>query len=116
MQTNHRSDEGETDMEGGDSMTLKEATEAAERRQPVIHNGIEYLRITEAGYRYDHAGIKHPFIQLLDKCGHSVTYAEPSRATLKEPEKCVICGSEITGYPQNGGEREGAAERPMAQA
>lgn len=79
-------------------MTLKEATEAAERRQPVIYNGIEYLRITEAGYRYDDAGAKHPFIQLLDKCGHSVTYAEPSRATLKEPEKCVICGAEITGH------------------
>lgn len=29
-------------------MTLKEATEAAERCAPVTHNGIEYTRITEA--------------------------------------------------------------------
>ena len=82
-------------------MTLKEATETAEKRLPVIHGGIEYLRISEAGYRYDDAGIRHPFVQLLDRCGHSVTYAEPSRVTLKEPERCSICGGEITGHGNN---------------
>lgn len=68
-------------------MTLKEATEAAERMQPVVHQGIEYLRITEAGYRYDDQRRRFPFVQLLDRCGHSVTYAEPSRVTLKEVEE-----------------------------
>lgn len=55
--------------------------------QPVVHQGIEYLRITEAGYRYDDQRRRFPFVQLLDRCGHSVTYAEPSRVTLKEVEE-----------------------------
>ena len=48
-------------------MTLKEATEAAKKRMPVIHNGIEYLRTPQAGYDYDHQGNPTPFVQLLDK-------------------------------------------------
>lgn len=65
-------------------MTLKEATEAAERCAPVTHNGIEYARITEAGYQYDANRKRSPFVQLLDRCGHSVAYADPSRCTTKE--------------------------------
>ena len=60
-------------------MTLREADEAAQKRLPVIYQGIEYLRISETGYRYNDKGERHGFVQLLDKCGHSVTYAEPGR-------------------------------------
>lgn len=65
-------------------MTLKEADEAAQRRIPVIHQGIEYLRITQTGYNYDKDGKRHGFVQLLDKCEHSVSYADPERCQLKE--------------------------------
>ena len=65
-------------------VNLKEATEAAKQRLPVIHNGIEYLRIKQAGYDYDDQGNPTPFVQLLDKCDHSVTYAEPKLCHLKE--------------------------------
>lgn len=68
-------------------MTLKEATEAAERCEPVMHNGIEYLRITQAGYEYDDKGNRRPFVQLLDKCKHSVTHADPARCELKNKEE-----------------------------
>lgn len=68
-------------------MTLKEATEAAERCAPVTHNGIEYTRITEAGYQYDANGKRSPFVQLLDRCGHSVTYTDPLRCDLKEEQE-----------------------------
>ena len=67
-------------------MTLKEATEAAERCVPVTHNGIEYARITEVGYRYDANGKRSSFVQLLDRCGYSVTYADPLRCNLKEKQ------------------------------
>lgn len=65
-------------------MTPKEADRAAELCVPVIHNHIEYLRINQVGYSYDEKGRRSPFVQLLDKCGHSVTYADPARCELKE--------------------------------
>lgn len=65
-------------------MTLREADEAAQKRLPVIYQGIEYLRISETGYRYNDKGERRGFVQLLDKCGHSATYAEPGRC---EPAK-----------------------------
>lgn len=40
-------------------MTLREADEAAQKRLPVIHQGIEYLRITETGYRYSEKAQAH---------------------------------------------------------
>ena len=67
-------------------MTPAEANKAALRRLPVIHNGIEYLRITQVGCNYDDKGNRSDFVQLLDKCGHSVTYADPARCELKEVE------------------------------
>lgn len=67
-------------------MTLKEADEAARRCLPVIHGGIEYLRITETGYRYDEKGQRTGFVQLLDKCRHSVSYADPARCELAKEE------------------------------
>ncbi len=65
-------------------MTLKEADEAAQKCLPVIHQDIEYVRITQTGYNYDKDGKRSGFVQLLDKCGHSVSYADPVCCTLKE--------------------------------
>ena len=65
-------------------MTLKEADEAAQRRIPVISQGIEYLRISQTGYNYNEKGERSGFVQLLDKSGQSVTYADPARYALKE--------------------------------
>lgn len=67
-------------------MTLKEADEAAQKCLPVIHQGIEYERIGQTGYDYGKDGKRSGFVQLIDKCGHSVTYADPGRCELKEAE------------------------------
>ena len=64
-------------------MTPREADVAAVRQKRVIYDGMEYLRITGAGYNYDDRGRRHPYIVLLDKCKNSVTYADPSKCTLK---------------------------------
>ena len=65
-------------------MTLKEADEAAVKRLPVIHDGIEYLRIYQTGYRYDENGQRCGLVVLLDKCGHSVTETKPESVKLKD--------------------------------
>lgn len=65
-------------------MTLREADEAAVKRLPVISGGIEYSRISRTGYRYDENGQRHGFLELLDKCGHSVTETKPEAVKLKE--------------------------------
>ena len=65
-------------------MTMKEADEAAVKRLPVIHDGIEYQRISKTGYRYDENGQRHGFLELFSKCGHSVTIAKPAAVKLKE--------------------------------
>lgn len=73
-------------------MTLKEADEAAMKCLPVILTNlsmqgkaeIEYIRISQTGYSYDEKGKRHPFVQLIDKCGHSVSYADPADVKLKE--------------------------------
>ena len=67
-------------------MTLREADEAAQKGLPVIHQGIEYTRITETGYRYNDKHERHGFVQLLDKNGHSVTYADPRSCELMKEE------------------------------
>lgn len=67
-------------------MTLKEADEATQKRVPVIHRGIEYMRISQTGYNYDEKGNRSGFVQLLDKSGHSVCYADPGFCSLKEAE------------------------------
>ena len=68
-------------------MTLKEADEAAQKRLPVIHKGIEYALITQTGYSYDKHGRRSGFVQLLDKSGRSVSYADPRSCELaKEAE------------------------------
>ena len=70
-------------------MTLREADEAAQKGLPIIyqapgHPGVEYKRITQTGYTYDKNGHRRGFVQLLDKSGHSVVYAEPGCCKLKE--------------------------------
>lgn len=63
-------------------MTLKEATEAAKIKAPVIHEGIVYERIVEAGYWYNDKGEQFPFVTLLDKCHHSVSRVSPGRVEI----------------------------------
>ena len=72
-------------------MTLNECREAANRGLPVIHrsligcyrSSIRYIRISQVGYEYNEKGEEKPFVQLLDKSGHSVTYASPEDVTLE---------------------------------
>ena len=58
-------------------MTLREADEAAQKRLMVLYNGTKFIRITQTGYHYDERGRRSGFVQLLDKCGNSVTDADP---------------------------------------
>ena len=63
-------------------MTLKEADEAAQRGRPVLYEGTEFIRITQTGYKYDERCKRTGFVQLLDKCGNSVTDADPALCEL----------------------------------
>lgn len=65
-------------------MNMREADEVAIKRLPVVHDGIEYQCITQTGYTYDENGKRHGFVQLLDKCDRSVTYADPAKVKVKE--------------------------------
>lgn len=65
-------------------MNMREADEVAQKRLPVVYKGIEYLRIIQTGYNYDENGQRHGFVQLLDKCSHSVTYADPAGVKVME--------------------------------
>ena len=70
-------------------MTLREADEAAQKALPIIYQApgqpaFEYKRITQTGYTYDENRHRRGFVQLLDKSGHSVVYAEPEHCTMKE--------------------------------
>lgn len=67
-------------------MTLKEADEAAKRMQPVIHQDIEYRRITYAGYLYDEYGQPSPVVQLKDRHANSFTWADPAKVEVKGGE------------------------------
>lgn len=67
-------------------MKLREAGEAAMKGLPIIYQGIEYSRITFVGYKYDENLKRSGSIQLLDKCGHSVTDADPELCTIKEAQ------------------------------
>lgn len=67
-------------------MTLKEATEAATLMKPVIHQGIEYRRITLAGFLFDEYGRKSPVVRLKDKHANSFTWADPAKVEVKGGE------------------------------
>lgn len=72
-------------------MTLSECREAARKGLPVVHTAmicchrdyITYIRISEIGYRYNEKEEEIPFVQLLDKNKHSVTYADPADVILE---------------------------------
>lgn len=65
-------------------MTLDEAKKAYYTEAPVIHNGIEYERISALIYRKPKGQPPRLELELFDKCGHSVTIASPDRTQLKE--------------------------------
>lgn len=58
-------------------MTLSEARTAAHKREKIVHNGITYDRIEFVGYKYREDGLEIPSVRLIDKCGHSITDADP---------------------------------------
>lgn len=60
-------------------MTDDEARAAFMRKTPVAFGGIVYQRITAIIYRLGADGL-YMQIELLDKCGHSVTIAPPNRS------------------------------------
>lgn len=63
-------------------MTIEEAKAAYYAEKPVLHDDIEYKRITALIYRKDEG--KSPYLQLelLDKCGHSVMIASPEKVEV----------------------------------
>lgn len=65
-------------------MTLREADEAAAKNLPIESGGIVYVRILEIGYKYTENGVRVPFVRLKDKCGHSITDADPVRCKIVE--------------------------------
>lgn len=73
-------------------ITLKEADKAAQECLPVIHEmelgckkvDIEYKRITRVGYAYDGKGNRKGFVELQDRCNHSVIIADPKCCRLPE--------------------------------
>ena len=67
-------------------MTPKEASKAAIRCLPVISNDIEYKRICQTGYNYDEQGRWTPFVALQDKRANSITYTDPARVSLVDPD------------------------------
>lgn len=67
-------------------MTLREATEAAKARLPIMCDGIEYDRIIEAGYSYDEYGTQKPYVALLDKCLRSVRRTHPSQIEIRKED------------------------------
>ncbi len=65
-------------------MTADEAKKAYYAETPVIHSGIEYERISALIYRKPKGGAPYIQLELLDKCGHSVTIAPLERTSIKE--------------------------------
>lgn len=79
----------ELQKERNGPMTLREADEAAQKGLPIIHQKpgsfpVEHRRITQTGYKYAESGDRVGFVQLLDKCGNSVTDADPAHVNIKE--------------------------------
>lgn len=59
-------------------MTNEEVKAAFLSGQPVENNGIVYNCISAIIYRKDKEGV-YMIAELYDKCGHSITSAEPRR-------------------------------------
>lgn len=64
-------------------MTNEEAKTALFSGQPVMHKDIRYSCVSAIIYRKG-AGTVLVQLELLDKCGNSVTIAAPERVTLAE--------------------------------
>lgn len=67
-------------------MTSEEAKRALLERCPVVSDGIEYLYVDEVIYKLDKQGKLTVILQMLDKCGHSVSRAPMSFVELKGKE------------------------------
>ena len=65
-------------------MTLEEAEKAFFDEAPVIHDEIEYERISALIYRKPKGQPPRVELELFDKCGHSITIASLHRTKLKE--------------------------------
>lgn len=64
-----------------EGMTLQEAYEIAQKREPVLYvdgyGKYLYKRIKEVGIRIDDDGCEHPFVTLLSASGRSVLSTHP---------------------------------------
>lgn len=56
-------------------MTGEEAKRALLEQHPIVNNGIEYLYVSAIIYRRDKNKRIAITLELMDKSGHSVTYA-----------------------------------------
>lgn len=65
-------------------MTNEEAKQALINQLPVIHNGIEYVKLTAIIYRRNMYGDIIISGEMLDKCGTCVVIAEVKNILLKE--------------------------------
>lgn len=65
-------------------MTNDETKKAWLNKQPIIHKGIDYSKISALIYRLTENGEMTLSVELLDKCGNSVTIASPQNIKLKE--------------------------------
>lgn len=70
-------------------MIGEEAKQALIEQYPVISNGIEYLYVSAIVYRRDKNKRIAVTVELMDKCGHSVTYAPIESVEKKEKENGI---------------------------
>ena len=82
-------------------MTLREATEVARAMKPIVCDGIEYIRIVEAGYSYDESGTQKPYVTLLDKSLRSVRRTVPSQIEIRKED----CDGDKSGSKAQDGQR-----------
>ena len=64
-------------------MTIDEAKAKYYAEEPAIYNGITYERISALIYRKPKGKPPYVELELFDKCGHSVTIAEPNGVIAK---------------------------------
>lgn len=67
-------------------MTHEEAKQAYIDMNPVWHNGIEYAYIKARKIQRDEKGKHVMFLELMDKCNHSITTARVERVSLEPPK------------------------------
>ena len=67
-------------------MTHEEAKQAYLDMVPVWHNGIEYPYIHARKIQRNKNGKHIMLLELMDKCGHSITVAQCEKVSLAPPE------------------------------